>query len=779
MAIREWSRLPSRLARLTWNELRVRGAQALHKRADYLLSRIDGSLLRPGAAPGALGRFFFDANGCDAVLRWLRSRPDLVSSIVSRAERICRHQFDLLGYEGLDYGKDIDWHRDVASGRRAPRKPWYKIDFLDFAACGDVKVTWELNRHQHLVILAKAFRLTDDRRFLDELVAQWHGWDRQNPYPIGVNWASSLEVAFRALSWLWVRELLAGCSGVDADFRRGLDARLALSARHLERYLSTYFSPNTHLLGEAVALFFLGTLCAAADAPRWQKLGWEITLEQAQRQVQPDGFHFEQSTYYHVYALDFFLHARILAERNGVQVPKELDATLQRMLECLSTLAQAGPPPRFGDDDGGRLFDGQRNRPEHLLDPLATGAVLFSRPDFKRGEDCLPEETVWLLGPGAVERFAKLPCADDRLHSAALAGSGFHVMVEPATRAQLTIRAGQQGAMGGGHSHADALSLQLSAGGQELLTDAGTCVYVGPGNERRYFRGTGAHNTVQVDGLDQMEASGPFPWDSDAPVEVERWIERGGFALLSAKHLGYARLDPPVVHRRKVFQLGGRFWFVLDIVEGAGQHQVDVRWRLAPGLKWSPENSCGVGSGLDILPCIVAETGQGWAAAVMREAHSRIYGKREEAEILRFSRRSQLPVTFATVLKCVPGAGTEPGTLSNLDPESLRGGVALYRFREKDAVHHLFAAAHPGTWQWRTVASDADFLYYGEHRSGRQILVVCAATRLEIAGVAVDPSVLEQGGWSAAAVPSASSGGGAMTALRELLGCGDWEAKRI
>jgi len=31
-----------------------------------------------------------------------------------------------------------------------------------------------------------------------------------------------------------------------------------------------------------------------------------IVLQEAQRQVQADGMHFEQSLYYHVYALDFF-----------------------------------------------------------------------------------------------------------------------------------------------------------------------------------------------------------------------------------------------------------------------------------------------------------------------------------------------------------------------------------------------------------------------------------------------------------------------------------------
>ena len=100
---------------------------------------------------------------------------------------------------------------------------------------------------------------------------------------------------------------------------------LALNGRHIERYLSTYFSPNTHLLGEAVALFFIGTLCPQiSSAEDWKKNGWRIVQEEILRQVRPDGVYFEQSLYYHVYALDFFLHARLLASRNGMKIPSGL-----------------------------------------------------------------------------------------------------------------------------------------------------------------------------------------------------------------------------------------------------------------------------------------------------------------------------------------------------------------------------------------------------------------------------------------------------------------------
>src|SRR5205807_5323219 len=116
-------------------------------------------------------RFFFAPaqvrDLCDLLRELL---PGQTSEIVNRAERVCQHRFDLLGYEGLDYGTEIDWHCDQVHGKRAPRKLFYEIQYLNFEEVGDSKVTWELNRHQHFVTLAKAYRLTGDESFVAEVL---------------------------------------------------------------------------------------------------------------------------------------------------------------------------------------------------------------------------------------------------------------------------------------------------------------------------------------------------------------------------------------------------------------------------------------------------------------------------------------------------------------------------------------------------------------------------------------------------------------------------------
>jgi hypothetical protein len=774
----------AKLATMSWDEIRTRLRQEVNKRRDAVVWRVGfGSVAREikagrgrtsdghrplpeaplTAAAVSPPCFFFAHRNVPAILSVLRERlSNQAQSILDQAEAAGHHRFDLLGYKNLDYGKVIDWHLDAVSGRRAPRKVWYKIPFLDFSVAGDHKVVWELNRHQHLVSLAKAYLLTHDDRFALELMAQWRHWRQENPYPLGINWASSLEVAFRSLSWIWAGHLLGSGSGGLKQFQADLLEALALNGRHLERYLSTYWSPNTHLLGEGVALFFIGVLCPALEsAPRWRELGWRTVLEQADRQVERDGTHFERSVYYHVYALDFFLHARLLAEANGIPVPDTLDRTIQKMMEFLCGLAQAGPVPRFGDDDGGRVFDPHRNRGRRLLDPLSIGAVLFDRADFKAASVGLTEEVLWLLGYGSADRFDALPSAVPPANSRSFPAGGFYVMADsqlaPAelspgvvdtvtlmvhdeSRKQMAIRAGPLGAGNCGHGHADALSVHLSAGGEEWLVDPGTFKYVASGPEREAFRATADHNTLQVDGMSQAEPHGPFAWQSLPKVRVDHWIRGESFDLFEGSHNGYERLPQPVTHRRWVFHLKRDFWLVRDMAEGVGEHQLDISWHFAPHLvpSYTPpgftlapmpnSDPRGRYEGILILPC----DGHGWSQQIERGHVSPVYGAEEPAAVIRFSTRAYVPSEIAVVLKLLTKPLSETGRLTSIPiPE---GRVARgFKYERADKLSFFLFGDGGSDWRMGPWRSDARFIFGSVGDEGL-CLALCAGSYLEVGG---------------------------------------------
>jgi hypothetical protein len=623
-------------------------------------------------------------------------------------------------------------------GRRAPLKPWFKINFLDFNEVGDHKVIWELNRHQHLVTLAKAWRFTGREAYATELVKQWHSWQRANTYPLGINWSSSLEVAFRSLSWLWVERLLADCTAVDSGFRAGLLRGLALHGRHVQKYLSTFFSPNTHLLGEAVALFYIGTLCPQiAAAERWRTTGWRILLQEAERQVRPDGLHFEQSLYYHVYALDFFLHARILAARNGWEIPADFDQILKNMLRLVDTISQAGPPEGFGDDDGGRVFNPRRNCAEHMTDPLAIGSAIFPGEDFGRGAK-LTEESLWLCGETALGVAEAQKTSAAKLEAKSFQAGGVYVMASSAARPErMVIDAGPQGTGRSGHGHADALSVSIALSGRRCLIDPGSYCYVSAGNERDQFRGTRAHNTLSVDGVDQALPDGPFAWTSTPEVHAERWLPGRTFTLFVGSHTGYCRLVDPVVHRRFVFHLAGEFWLIRDLADGKGLHRWETSWHLAPGAiilpisqgfvaQWDSDAAEEAAR----LALMMPEAGSNCEAKL--ELVSPSYGAVVKAQVVRCGARVQFPVEHATLIVRLR-AGENAGTLAWINASARIEGCAAYRYERDGRVHYVIFGTGEGTaWRCGPWSSDARLIYCGVE--GRRIthLILCAASFVKL-----------------------------------------------
>jgi hypothetical protein len=487
------------------------------------------------------------------------------------------------------------------------------------------------------------------------------------------------------------------------------------------------------LLGEAVALFFLGTLFP--DLPhsaRWKQRGWQVILEAARKQVRADGFYFEQSTYYHVYALDFFLHARVLAALNGVAIPADFDGVLIKMLDALCLLGRAGLVPSLGDDDGGRVFDPRRNRAQHLLDPLSTGAVLFWRGDFKFVAGVPREERLWLFGASGLAEFEKLEASQPSEMSIALKQSGLYLMADAESGQQALIDAGPQGPGTAGHGHADALSITLVGNGQSLLMDPGTLEYVAESQkDRAFFRGTAAHNTMRIDGLDQAEGVGPFAWTNLPVVKAESWIVGEKFNLFVGSHNGYERLPAPVTHRRWVFHRKAQFWLVRDVAIGQGEHAIELTWHLGANLVPASARDYLFGDGQESLGLVLAEN-HGWSQSADRGPWSPVYGQQERATVITFGTLGPLPAEFVTLLLPNVSFPLDMGRLERLASDAAVHG---YRYARPAEEHYFFFGDRPGAWNLGGWSSDAQFLYWSvDRRREQRLLVLCRGSYAEVGG---------------------------------------------
>lgn len=676
-----------RIKDLRFDEARVRGSQklaALYERSGLsslaklpadreLVAMFGGDQIGPDLLghfrSRATPKFFAGFEAKDPTIDLLRTKwPDAERRILEQADRIVTGHFDLLAFRDLSFGDPIDWHLEPIAGKRAPLMHWSKLDYLDAGVAGDKKIVWELNRHQYFSTLGQAYWLTGDERYAQTFSRHLESWMDQNPPKKGINWASSLEVAFRSISWLWAFYFFKESPSFSPlTFMRALRF-LYLHARHLETYLSTYFSPNTHLTGEALGLFYLGTLLPEfKEASRWRQTGSQILLEQLPIHVRPDGVYFEQSSYYHRYTADFFTHFLVLSRANGAAVNGALETGLRLLIDHLMYITRPdGTTPLFGDDDGGRLVMLDQRPANDFRAVLSTAAALFERPDYKFVAGEPAEETLWLLGTAGLERFDHIVAAEPAKRSVSFASGGYYVMRDDwtADANYLLFDCGPHGQANCGHAHADALAFELAANGRTLLVDPGTYTYTGSPEARDWFRSSAAHNTLTIDNESSSVPAGPFSWGTTAHSELISWITQQRFDYVVARHDGFGHLSDKVTHTRSILFLKHNYWVVRDHVASPGAHLLKLWFHFDSGVAPLSSKSNEVyvlgGNGPTTrLQITTFAPGGEWAEE--RGWVSSCYGGKEQAPVYAYSvrgRGSEELVTF--LLPQATGADPRP-----------------------------------------------------------------------------------------------------------------------
>ena len=77
-----------------------------------------------------------------------------------KLDNIVNSELDLFSYESLRVGTPVNWHRNPLTGHEAPMTFGKTLNYRDDDQVGDVKVLWELGRHQHLISLAAAYAIS-------------------------------------------------------------------------------------------------------------------------------------------------------------------------------------------------------------------------------------------------------------------------------------------------------------------------------------------------------------------------------------------------------------------------------------------------------------------------------------------------------------------------------------------------------------------------------------------------------------------------------------------
>jgi hypothetical protein len=534
-------------------------------------------------------KFYASFNNPENTIAELRNRfPLEEAEIIKRADRICEGFFDLLGYESL-YFEDVvpNWHFDPISGKAPSRAHWSKIDLENASVTGDTKIIWELNRHQYFTTLGRAYWLTKDEKYARVFVAHLESWFVENRPKSGINWLSSLELAFRSISWIWAFHFFKDSPKLTSEIFVRMLSYLYLHGRHLETYLSTYFSPNTHLTGEALGLYFLGVfLPELKEARRWKDLGYKILLGALDFQIRADGVYCEQTTYYHRYTTDFYANLLILRQLEGASIELKHREKLNLLFEFLLYITQPnGETGLLGDDDGGRFYFLDKVVLTDFRPTLALGATLFERGDFKFAAGNPSAELLWLIGVEGLRKFDGIESVKPKKTSKAFERSGFFAMRDSWSSDAnfLLVDCGEHGFLNCGHAHADALSFVLVTNGQPIFIDSGTYSYTSDLEARRLFRSTSAHNCLTVNGESSSISGSAFSWKSISNAKVLEWREDQNSVYFRGTHDGFDRFG--VNYEREILLKKQNSVALTDSIKSVESNSYELNFILSPHVE--------------------------------------------------------------------------------------------------------------------------------------------------------------------------------------------------
>jgi hypothetical protein len=594
-----------------------------------------------------LGSFFIDKQGLGQIASLYKQQSEARQLLLQRADTVCRHRFDLLGYKKLSFDQtgQTNWHFDPVRDISLPRH-WWQSMLNPVALNGaDPKIVWELNRHQHLVLLAQAYVVSGEERYRAEVLCQLRSWMDTNPPKYGINWASSLELAYRSIAWLWTW-FLCGSGDSFGELTDRFVTTIGMHAEHIEHNLSVYFSPNTHLSGEALGLYYIGTLLPGLKgAKRWQRTGSHWLMHCLDTHVLSDGGYMERTLWYHRYTTDIYLHFYLLGLRNGDSSVSSLKESLQK-LGCflIYSLQPDSMLPHLGDDDGGRLLPLDGRPGDDPCGIFSILAVVFRSNTFAFLADKFSEEALWLLGPTTFSSSQHIIPQQPPETSKVFAETGYAFLRSGWNDDAIYISfdCGRHGWLNSGHAHADMLSVQVYTGRTAIIKDPGTCSYLDPWRDQ--FRNAESHAILKVDGNYPSVTAGPFQWQTIPTFSALRH-QLGDRIDYIAGTMNAGAWQ----HSREIFFFKPDLIVLLDTVMAEGRHEIEWRFPLADS-GWRIDNDNCVRTRSDRVCSIQCKAKHPHQMELIEGWQSPCYGLREIAGILVLRVIAKTPYSVATLI---------------------------------------------------------------------------------------------------------------------------------
>ena len=487
--------------------------------------------------------------------------PESVLPIGNLNFQLQDQQIDIFGLP-FRFDQPIDWHLDIASGKRFPRSFAKDIN-IRTEEFGSAKHVWEVNRMQFLPLIALQYRQTKDPKYLDQFKRILTSWIEDNPYLVGVNWYSNIEINIRLIVWFFCWEILDvnQLMAQDDDFQALVQDQwlpcIYLHMYYSARNPSKYSSANNHLISEHAGLFIAACFWQFEESAQWRKHAQQGLEDEILAQHSAEGVNKEEAAEYIQFITDFFLIPLVVGQNTG----HPFSPTYQHRLESICNyifhmMDMKGNIVYYGDEDDGKVVVLEDNwHHDNFRSILSSGVIIFGNTAWKSLDAGFDSKNAILFGEDGRQQYEAVATTDADNTSRFFLQEGHFILrkQDRSTEKEIFIHfdAAPLGYLSiAAHGHADALSFVLHVDGHPVITDSGTYTYHTEPEWRQYFLSTLAHNTLCIDRQNQAEIAGPTMWLNHYQAEVLAQETSVEADMILARHNGYRNLG--ITHQRRL-----------------------------------------------------------------------------------------------------------------------------------------------------------------------------------------------------------------------------------
>ncbi|MFX1444400.1 MAG: alginate lyase family protein [Promethearchaeota archaeon] len=462
---------------------------------------------------------------------------DSIKGFLKYADDILNRTFNI--YEkDYTFDRKINWHYSFFNNYIWELKRSDKINIHPQNKNIDVKYVWEFNRHQYLTYLGFAFYFTKDEKFAIKFKNLILNWIKENPPLYGINWISGLEISIRLISWIFTLFFFKNSKEINNNvFFRKIFNSMFQHAYYL-RYFYMRRSFN-HTIGDLTGLYLFSKIFMdIRPIKKWERFSFKKLIKQIHLQVRDDGTNIEQSVNYHKFVLEFFTIFLIL---NLNRLNKNTILLIEKMVEYLVYIIKPNNSlPLIGDIDNGKVLLLTYYNNNSYIDLINLGSILFERQDFKSVSKSISPISLLFLGDKGLKIFNALKYKEPKEKVKYFDKGGFVVIRDNWNEyaSYLFIDMGRFGPQNAAHSHSSITNFIYTSKGKDIIIDSGTYTYNKSWNERNIFRGSKAHNVVEIDHQNQAKINEWFSWKKKPKVN-RRMDYKNNKIKAKCSHDGY------------------------------------------------------------------------------------------------------------------------------------------------------------------------------------------------------------------------------------------------